>query len=114
MAAVGIVPGMVIGLREGIEAALIVGLIAGYLMKTGRGTLNRFVFVGVILAVAASVVVAGLLVAMSLNLEGTSEELFEGVTAIIAVTVLIFMIFWMMKASKDIREHFHDRVDIAA
>jgi len=114
MAAVGIIPGLVIGLREGIEAALIVGLIAGYLSKTDRGSLNRYVIVGGILAVFASIAAAGLLVALSIGFEGTAEQLFEGITAIAAVAVLTFMIFWMMKASVEIRRHFQDRIDNVA
>ena len=108
----GIVPGLVIGLREGIEAALIIGLIAGYLAKTGRGVLNKYVVTGAILAVIASVIVAGFLLAMTSGLEGTSEELFEGVSALLAVAILTFMIFWMMKESKHVRSQFQDRVDI--
>jgi len=114
MSATGLVPGIVIGLREGIEAALVVGLIVAYLVKTNRKNLTRYVLTGLGIAVAASVAVAGVLVALSVSFEGFTEELFEGVSAILAVAVLTFMIFWMMRVAKDVREHFEKRVDAMA
>ncbi len=114
MASVGLVPGFVIGLREGIEAALIIGLLVGYLLKTDRKPLVRFVLIGVIAAIIASVVVAGALFAMSVSFEGFAEEVFEGVMAIIAVAVLTFVIFWMLTVAMDVRKNFELRLDTLA
>ena len=114
MPAIGLVPGLVVGLREGIEAALIIGLIVGYLSKTGRKFLTKYVSIGVLIAVVASVFVAGVLVALSVSFEGLGEQLFEGISAVLAVAILTFMIFWMMKAAKNVREHFEKRVDVMA
>ncbi len=114
LATVGIIPGLVIGLREGIEAALIIGIMAGYLHKTGRGSLNKYVIIGSLLAIFASIAVAGVLIAMSVGFEGFTEEIFEGVSAILAVAILTFMIFWMLRASVEVRREFQDRIDEVA
>ncbi len=114
MPAIGLIPGLVVGLREGIEAALIIGLIVGYLSKTGRKFLTKYVSIGFLIAVVASVLVAGVLVALSVSFEGLGEQLFEGISAILAVAILTFMIFWMMKAARNVREHFEQRVDAMA
>lgn len=114
MATVGLVPGFVIGLREGIEAALIIGILIGYLVKTERKPLVRFVLIGVTAAVIASVVVAAALFAMSVSFEGFVEEVFEGVMAVIAVAVLTFVILWMMRVAKDVRKNFELRLDTLA
>lgn len=114
MAALGLAPGIVVGLREGIEAALIIGLIASYLKRTDRGNLVKYVIFGLVAAIVASIITAGILVALSVGLEGPAEEIFEGVSAILAVTVLTFMIFWMMRVAKDVRGSFEIRVDSLA
>jgi len=110
--AVGIVPGLVVGLREGIEAALVVGIILAYLTKIGRQPLRRYVYFGTTAAIGASLVGAVLFAFLIGEFEGTAEQLFEGVAAILAVIVLTSMIFWMMKAAKDIRKHVERRIDL--
>ncbi len=109
---VGIVPGLIVGVREGIEAALVVGIILAYLTKIGQKAYHRYVWWGAGLAIIASVVGAGLFVLFSVKFEGRNEELFEGFGAILAVVVLTSMILWMMKAAKNIRRHFERKIDI--
>ena len=110
--AVGIVPGLVVGLREGIEAALVIGIILAYLTKIGQRGLRRYVYMGTVAALGASVLGAVAFAVLVGEFEGAGEELFEGVAAILAVVVLTSMILWMMKAAKDIRMHVEQRIDV--
>jgi len=110
--AIGIVPGLVVGLREGIEAALIIGIILAYLTKIGRKPLRKYVYIGTAAAFGASLVAALLFAVLIGEFEGTAEQLFEGLAAILAVIVLTSMILWMMVAAKDIRKHVEQRIDV--
>jgi high-affinity iron transporter len=108
----GLAPGFIIGLREGVEAALVIGIILGYLLKIRRKDLNRYVYGGTVGAIFASAGVAGALFALAVDFENSGvEPLFEGFAIILAVSVLTSMIFWMMKASKNISVHVQQRID---
>jgi high-affinity iron transporter len=86
-----------LSLREGLEAVLIIGILLGALRRFGRGELARFIWYGVASAVVVSAATAGGLVAAGIGLEGRSEEIFEGVTLILAAGFLTGMIFWMQR-----------------
>ncbi len=109
---VGLVPGLIIGLREGVEAALVVGIIVAYLSKIGQRPLRKYVVFGAGAAIVASLIVAGLLAVLQVKFEGTGEELFEGFAAVLAVVVLTSMVLWMMKAAKNIRRHVEQRIEV--
>jgi high-affinity iron transporter len=94
---------LLITLREGVEAALIVGIVLGVLNKLGRADRSRPVWVGVGLAVAASVVVGLALNALGVAFEGRGEEIFEGVAMLLAAAVLTWMIFWMQRQGRKIQ-----------
>lgn len=111
MATAGIAPGLIIGLREGLEAALVVGIILGYLVKVGRAGLRRYVYAGTVGAFVASSALAGLLFLLGAAFEGPAEAAFEGTALILAVVVLTSMVFWMMRASKNISAHVQQRID---
>jgi high-affinity iron transporter len=89
--------------REGLEAALIIGIVLGYLKKTGHGARQRSVWWGVVVAVALSLMVAVGLQAVGARLEGRAEEMFEGFTMLLAAGVLTWMIFWMQAQGRRIR-----------
>jgi high-affinity iron transporter len=100
-------------LREGIEAALMVGIIASYLSQTGRGTMLPMVWAGVI---SASVLCLALGIGLDLasaEFPQAQQELFEAVVGVIAVVVLTSMVFWMRKAARSIKAQLHDSVDAA-
>ena len=78
MAAVGIIPNLIIGLREGIEAALIIGIILGYLVKIERGSLKRYVYFGTAGAMGVSAGVAAVLVLMTIEFEGLGNRSSKG------------------------------------
>lgn len=100
-------------LREGLEAALIVSLIASYLKRTQRGRWLGVMWVGVFLAAALCL---GLGIAIN---ETTGEfpqkeqELFEGIIAVIAVVILSWMVFWMRKVSRNVKAQLEQAVDNA-
>lgn len=90
-------------LREGIEAALIVGIVASYLKRSGAASMMPGVVIGVLLAVALSFFVgAGLQVAMA-EFPQKEQEFFEGVVGLIAVAMLTSMVFWMRKAGPSVQ-----------
>ena len=111
MATAGLAPGIIIGLREGLEAALVVGIILGYLVKIGKADLRRYVYGGTAGAFAASAGLAGILFALGAEFEGPVESAFEGFALILAVVVLTSMVFWMMKASKNLSVQVQQRID---
>ncbi len=89
--------------REGLEAALIVGIVLGYLNKVGQTNQARSVWAGVIAACLVSVAVAVALFALGAELEGAAEEIFEGVTMLLAAAVLTWMIFWMQRHGRTMK-----------
>ena len=105
---------LVISLREGLEAALIVGILLGALKQLGRPELGRYIWTGVISAVVVSVIAAAGLVAAGIELEGSAEQVFEGITLIAAAVFLTGMIFWMKRQGKGFRTTLEANVRDAA
>jgi len=93
-------PSFLLALREGIEAALIVGIVLGVLKKMNRMDRAPRVWLGVGLAAVVSVVGAIVLNAIGAEFEGPGEQAFESITMLIAVGVLTWMIFWMQKQGR--------------
>lgn len=100
-------------LREGIEAALIVGIIASYLKQTGRGEWMPAVWIGVFLAAALALLVGGGLELVSAEFPQKQQELFEGVIGLVAVGILSSMVFWMRKVARSIKHSLHASLDAA-
>ena len=94
----------VLSLREGLEAALIIGIVLGALRKLDRRDLSPLVWVGVISAIIISIVVAVALNLLGTEFEGKGEEVFEGITMLLAAGILTWMIFWMRTYSISMRE----------
>ena len=92
-----------IAFREGLEAALIIGIVFGYLKKTGQGAYNRSAWIGVLAAIAASFALAIGIQVVGAELEGQAEQIFEGVTMFLAVGILTWMIFWMRRQSRTLK-----------
>jgi high-affinity iron transporter len=89
-----------ITLREGLEAALIVGIVLSMLRQLGQSERARPVWFGVGAAVLVSVVAGIALNALGVAFEGRGEEIFEGVAMILAAAVLTWMIFWMQRQGR--------------
>jgi len=103
-----------IAFREGLEAALIVGIVIGYLVKIGQGSRVRVAWVGVGAAAALSVLIALGINAVGAELEGRAEQIFEGVTMFLAVAVLTWMIFWMRYQARFLKAALEKEVRTAA
>lgn len=99
--------------REALEAALIIGIIAAYVAKIGRYDLNRYINIGIIGALAASLAVAMIFKTVYGELSGTAEQLFEGAAALTAAIVLTYMIFWMTKNSRQIKGEVQEKIDLS-
>lgn len=102
-----------ISLREGLEAALIVGILLGYLRKIDHPAGRGPVWIGVLAAVILSIGVAVVIQTVGLKLEGSAEQLFEGTTMILAVGVLTWMIFWMRYQARLMRTSLEQNVQTA-
>jgi len=102
-----------ITLREGLEAALIVGVVLAYLGKIGRPDRRGAVWGGVAAALAASIVLAVALQALGAQFEGRAEQIFEGTTMFLAVLVLTYMIFWMRGQGHRLRGRLEGEVGAA-
>ena len=100
-------------LREGIEAALIVGIIAGYLKQTGRDRWMPAVWLGIVLAIVICIVVGVALDLTSAEFPQKQQEFFEGIVALAAVGILTSMVFWMKKAARSIKAELHQSIDAA-
>jgi high-affinity iron transporter len=96
-------PTFVIGLREGLEAALIVGIIAAFLRKQGRRDLVRWVFVGVGCAVLLCLAVGIALDVLSKNLPQRQQEGLETVIGALAVGMVTYMVVWMKRHSRELK-----------
>lgn len=95
-------PTFVIGLREGVEAALIVGIIAAFLRQQGRGDAMRMMWLGVGLALVLCTGVAVILELVNEQLPQQQQEGLETVVAFIAVGLVTYMIVWMRRHSADL------------
>src|SRR5260370_7237173 len=100
-------------LREGIEAALIVGIIAGYLKQTGREDRLPSVWFGVAIAVLLCTALGIALEVAGAEFPQKMQELFEGCVALLATGILASMVFWMAKAARSIKSQLHDSIDAA-
>lgn len=100
-------------LREGIEAALIVGIILAYLRQIGQTSAMPKVWAGVGLAVLLSIAVAVALEIANAEFPQKLQELFEAVVGLAAVGILTGMVFWMKQAARSIKATLHGSIDAA-
>ncbi|MDT7635859.1 MAG: high-affinity iron transporter [Pseudonocardiales bacterium] len=96
-------PTFVIGLREGLEASLIVGIVAGFLGRQGRRDALRQVWLGVVAAVLICIVVGVVLEIISADLPQAEQEGLETVIGLFAVAMVTYMVMWMRKHSRDLK-----------
>ena len=104
-----------IGLREGLEAALVVSILITYLVRTGRNKSIKFVWAGVFSAVALSLAFGALLTytSLSLHFNEEAEETFAGTMSVIAVALVTWMIVWMRNAGKKMNAELEGKLETA-
>jgi high-affinity iron transporter len=106
-----LVAGLVTGLREGVEAALIVSIILAYLAKTGNRQHFAKIWAGTIGAIALSLFVGALLFVTVGELQEPYEQLFEAGAMLLAATVLTWMLFWMRRQARTVKGELQAAVD---
>lgn len=102
-----------IGLREGLEAALIVSILLAYVVRIERREYIKPIWLGTAVAVALAFGTGALLQITSTSLDDTAQELFAGVTSLVAVGLITWMIFWMAARARHIRAELESGVDKA-
>jgi len=107
-------PSYLLSLREGIEAALIIGIVLGALTKIRRTDLAPALWWGVVAASAVSLLAAFLLTLLGLKLEGPAEQIYEGITMLFAAGILTWMIFWMSRQARFLKSELEQGVHRAA
>src|SRR5215510_16095649 len=99
-------PTYLLSLREGLEAALVIGIVLGAVSKIRRDDLKSTVCVGILSAIV--------LTFLGMSLEDPGEAIFEGITMLIAAGILTWMIFWMGKQSRFLKSELEAGVNKAA
>ena len=102
-----------IGLREGLEAALVVGILVAYLVKTGRKDKLTPLWIGVGLAIGVSLAFGAVLTYGSSTMTFEAQEAFGGIMSIIAVGFVTWMVFWMKRTARSIKGELHGKIDAA-
>ena len=102
-----------IGLREGLEAALVVSILVAYLVRSGRKDRLRPIWLGVGAALATSLAAGALLTFTSRSMSFRAQEAFGGSMSILAVCFVTWMIFWMRRTSRHLKGELQDKLDVA-
>lgn len=102
-----------IGLREGLEAGLIVGILVAYVVKANRRDVLPKLWVGVGISIVVMLGVGALLTWGSVELSDQAEEIIVGVLSIVAVALVTWMVFWMNSHARGMASELHSKLDTA-
>jgi high-affinity iron transporter len=105
--------GLLTGLREGVEAALIVSIILAYLARTGNGRHFSRIWLGVGAAAVVSLVAGTVIYLTTRTLPNGAEQLFEGATMLVAAAIVTWMLFWMRRQAASVKGELQARLDRA-
>lgn len=100
-----------IGLREGLEAVLVVSILIAFLVRVGNRRALAQVWTGVGIAVLLSVAVGAVLTYTAASLSFEAQEAFGGIASIIAVVFVTGMVFWMRRAGRTLAAHLRGRLE---
>lgn len=107
------IAGMLITIREGLEAFLITGILLGYLRKVGRPALSRYVWAGTIVGVLASIGLTMIFQRLAVEFEGHRAALFEATASAIAVPILSYMVLYMQRQSHKLKGEAEVKAELA-
>lgn len=102
-----------IGLREGLEAALVVAVLAAYLVKAGRPDRRRWLALGVAAAIGLSLLVGAVLTFAARSLTDSAQEAFSGFASVLAVVLVTWMVFWMRRTARTLQGELQGQAERA-
>ncbi|MFT4233788.1 MAG: FTR1 family protein [Microbacterium sp.] len=102
-----------IGLREGLEAALVVGILAAYLTRSGRRDVLPRLILGVVFGVLLALVLGAIMTYGAYTLSFQGQEILGGCMSLLAVGMVTWMIFWMQKTSKNLKKQLEGEAERA-
>jgi high-affinity iron transporter len=104
---------LLITLREGLEAALILGIMLAYLAKTGNRDRFSIIWLGTALAAVASALAGAAIFVTVGELRGAPEQIFEGCALLLAVAMLSYMVVWMKHQASGIKAELQGKMEQA-